>query len=333
MRRTTLTETTDPAPGHLDPDTVEEYFRLGVPTAFLLSEKPRAQLEIDPVMQELRLICPVIGAEPDVAAYERLSCARILIAGEGERYRLTVDALDMHYEAYVLIESIVDQLRSGASFRHAISESLEGLRDLLSNRKKLTDEKIIGLLGELLVLKHVIEVQGEDAAVEAWLGPLAEEHDFGFEHFDAEVKTTRSEARSHRIGSETQLEPVPGRPLYLVSVQVTRAGHATDAFTLADLIGETRSMLDGRLESFDNAIEDLGWRESDADLYRVRYQERSVPRAYLVDDEFPAITSLRLDVVVPQRVLVSGVSYRVDVTHLSHSQPPAPLDNLCEAPE
>lgn len=328
-----MTETTGPAPGHLDPETVEEYFRLGVPTAFLLSEEPRAQLEIDPAKQELRLICPVIGAEPDVAAYERLSCDRIPIAGGVERYRLTVNALDMHYEAYVLIESIVDQLRSGASFRHAVSESLEGLKDLLSSRKKLTDEKIVGLIGELLVLKHVIHTQGEDPAVEAWLGPLSEEHDFGFEQFDAEVKTTRSEARSHWIGSETQLEPVPGRPLYLVSVQVTRAGHAKDAFTLADLIRDTRSMLDGRLKAFDDAIEDLGWRESDADLYKVRFQERSVPRAYLIDDEFPAITSLRLDEVVPQRVLVSGVSYRVEVTHLSHSQPPAPLDNLCEASE
>ncbi|TFD05532.1 PD-(D/E)XK motif protein [Cryobacterium sp. TMT1-66-1] len=320
------------APGHLDPETVEQYFRLGVPTAFRLSENPRAQLEIDPAKQELRLICPVIGAEPDVAAYERLSCSRIRFAGAGERYRFTVDAIDMHYEAYVLIESIVDELRNGASFRHAVSESLSGLKDLLSNRTKLTDEKVVGLIGELLVLKHVIEVQGEHAAVEAWLGPLAEEHDFGFEHFDAEVKTTRSEARSHRIGSDTQLEPVPGRPLYLLSVQVTRAGHAKEAFTLADLIRDTRLMLDGRLDAFDKAVRDLGWQEVDADLYRVRYQARSVPRAYLVDEEFPAITTERLAAVVPQRVLVCGVSYRVDVTHLSHSLAPAPLDNLCEAP-
>lgn len=328
-----MTDTSGPEPGHLDPETVEEYFRLGVPTAFLLSEKPRAQLEIDPARQQLRLISPVIGAEPDVAAYERLSCDRIPLAGGGERYRLTVDALDMHYEAYVLIESIVDQLRGGASFRHAVSESLEGLKDLLSSRTKLTDEKIIGLMGELIVLKHVIHAQGEDAAIEAWLGPLAEEHDFGFEHFDAEVKTTRSELRSHWIGSETQLQAVPGRPLYLVSMQVTRAGHAKDAFTLAELIRDTRLMLDGRLEAFNKAIDDLGWRDSDADLYRVRFQQRSVPRAYLVDDEFPAITSVRLEAVVPQRVLVSGVSYRVEVTHLSHSQPPVPLDDLCEASE
>lgn len=333
-----MTESTEPAvateaaPGHLDPDTVEEYFRLGVPTAFVLSEKPRTQLEIDPVQQQLRLICPVIGAEPDVAAYERLSCERIRIGGE-ERYRLSVDALDMHYEAYVLIESVVDQLRDGASFRLAVSNSLEGLKDLLSSRKKLTDEKIIGLLGELLVLNHVIQTQGEDAAVEAWLGPLAEEHDFGFEYFDAEVKTTRSEVRSHWIGSETQLEPVPGRPLYLVSMQVTRAGHAKDAFTLADLVADTRLILDGRLDEFDRALEGLGWRDADADLYRVRYQERSVPRGYLVDDEFPAITSPRLKAVVPQRILVSGVSYRVDVTNLPHSAVPAPLAELCEVSE
>ncbi|WP_198169786.1 PD-(D/E)XK motif protein [Agromyces laixinhei] len=289
---------------------------------------------IDPTRNELRLITPAAGSEPEVTAFERIAIRRVGLPGDArEWFELAVDATDMHYEAYVLIESIVDQLRSGATFRHSVSESLEGLKDLLAKRKKLTDEKVIGLIGELLVLDHVVAAYGEDVAITAWLGPLAEQHDFGFPDFDAEVKTTMSEARSHVIGSDTQLEPVPARSLYLVSVQITRAGAAVKGFTLPELIAAVRGRLDTTLRTFDNALDGLGWHHSDADLYRARFQLRSTPQAYFVDGDFPAITSKMLDAVVPNRPLVGGVSYRIDVTQLPFASAPEPLTDFCEEPE
>ena len=317
---------------HLDPKTVEEYFRLGVKSAFTLHDSPRVIMEIDPGRQEIELRTPAVGSEPEVTAFQRLSFSRITREGI-EWFRLVVDARDMHYEAYVLLESIVDQLKSGASFRHAVSEAVASLKDLLSGRTRLTEEKILGLIGELLVLLHALARLGEEAAMSAWLGPLAEEHDFAFTHFDAEVKSTKSESRIHVIGSETQLEPEPGRPLYLVSIQLTRAGLAEHGITLPSLIADVRSRLDQTRRTFDAALEGLGWHDADADLYQVRYQLRSTPRAYLVDDQFPAITSGRLDQVVPQRAHVASVSYRVNVTDLDHSSIGAPLDDFCEETE
>src|SRR5690554_366100 len=136
-------------PQHLNPEAVEEYFRLGARSAFTLNEQPHARLIIDPTRNELQLLTPVAGSEPEVAAYERISLRRRQPADETiEWYELTIDATDMRYEAYVLVESIVDQLRAGASFRHAVSESLEGLKDLLASRKRLTEEKVAGLIGE-----------------------------------------------------------------------------------------------------------------------------------------------------------------------------------------
>ncbi|MBH0097615.1 PD-(D/E)XK motif protein [Salinibacterium sp. NSLL150] len=318
-------------PQHLTPDVVEEYFRLGIRTAFTLSEEPDARLVIDPVRDEIQLLTPAAGSPPEVTAYERISIKRQRPNdATADWYEMTVDSTDMRYEGYVLVESIVDQLRAGASFRHAVSESLEGLKDLLASRSRLTEERITGLIGELLVLSHVIDADGEDAAIAAWLGPLSEEHDFGFGDFDAEVKCTRSEGRAHVIGSDTQLQPEPERPLYLISVQITRAGGASDSFTLPSLIASVRSKLHHASRSFDSAIEGLGWRDRDGDLYGIRYQLRSVPRGYLVDDAFPAITAARLDSVVPQRSLVTRVSYRLDATHLPYAEVPAPLDGFCE---
>ena len=317
----------------LRPETVEEYFSAGVEAAFPLSETIEASLEIDPHHQELRLIAPAVGSTPDLATYERITVERLnLVNREGDWFRLTVDATRMHFEAYVLIISIVDQLESGASFRHAVSESLSGLRGLLTSRKRLSAEKEAGLIGELLVLAHALDSRGEEYAMGAWLGPQAEEHDFGFDLYDAEVKTTRSEARVHVIGSETQLQRTPDRALYLVSIQLTAAGQAGQAITLPALIASTRDKLEKSRRTFDLALEAVGWSAMDSDLYPDRYQLRSAPRGYIVDDTFPAITSPRLDEVIPQRALVSAVSYRIDVTHLPIVALPDPLSGFCEVP-
>jgi hypothetical protein len=314
------------------PETVEDYFRAGSEAAFVLSAQAHATLEIDPPRQELRLIVPAVGATPELAAYERISAERVDLVGKGgEWFRLTVDAIRMHYEAYSLIVSIVDQLEGGASFRQAVSESLVGLRNLLSSRRRLSETVEAGLIGELLVLGHVIDRLGEVLAVTSWLGPMAEEHDFGFEAFDAEVKTTRSESRTHVIGSDTQLEPVLGRPLFLISIQITLAGVSDIGFTLPELIDLARARVDQMRAALDVALDRIGWSDSDADLYPTRFVLRSQPRALLVDAAFPAITSQRLDTIVPQRNLVSAVSYRIDVSHLPAAMPPAPLDEFCEA--
>ena len=319
-------------PSHLDPKTVEAYFRLGVKAAFDLQQDPLVRMEIDPPHETIEVTTPAAGADPEVTAFERLGFSRFTRDGI-EWFRLRVDARDMHYEAYVLLESVVDQLRAGTSFRHAVSEAVVALKDLLASRSRLTEEKELGLIGELLVLQHVIETADESVAIASWLGPLAEEHDFAFGDFDAEVKTTKSESRTHLIGSETQLEPSPARPLHLISIQLTRAGNAAHGFTLVTLITDIRSRLDQSRRTFDLALEGLGWRDADADLYRTRYQLRTVPRAYDIDDQFPAITSPRLDDVVPNRAHVSGVTYRVNVTDLAHSSIGSPLNAFCEVPE
>lgn len=316
---------------HLDPQALEEYFRLGVKTAFVLQQKPFVRMEIDPTRETIELTTPASGSDPEVTAFEHLSFDRVISDGL-EWFRLVVIARDMHYEAYTLIASVTDQMRAGASFRHAVSEAVLTLKDLLSSRRRLTEEKELGLIGELLILEHTLESMDETDVIGAWLGPLTEEHDFAFARFDAEVKTTKSESRTHVIGSDTQLEPSPGRPLYLVSVQLTRAGIAGQGFTLPMLIARVRDGLDQTMRTFDAALEGLGWRNSDADLYRVRYVLRSTPRAYFVDEEFPAITSARLDQVVPNRPHVSGVSYRVNVTDLEYASIGSPLDTFCEAP-
>lgn len=316
---------------HLTPETVDVYFRAAAPARFRLSAKIDAFLDIDPQAQRISLHVPARGEAPDVSAFERITVAKTILPGHSrEWFRIDIDAAGMRYEAYTLAESVVDQMQYGATPRHALSETLEALKDLLTRRRRLTDEKEAGLLGELLLLRHVIDVIGEDAAIATWLGPESGEHDFGFEDFEAEVKTTRSEARVHVIGSETQLMPSPGRPLHLISIQLTLAGHGQDGFTLPQLVDEVRSRVEHSARALDDRLESAGWQDEARDLYTLRFQYRSRPRAFLVDELFPAITRPRLDEVVPQPVHVGSVSYRLDVTDFPFTDAPAPLNGFCE---
>lgn len=318
---------------HLTPETLEQYFVTGVPAVINISPSLGALLEIDPHTELLRLIAPAQGADPEVTVYERLTIERTASVVGPEKFVFTVDASDIHYEAYSFLEAILDYLRSGASFRKAVSDALSGQAELLSKRIPLSPEKQAGLWGELDLLEHIIPSLGEVKALAAWLGPLAQEHDFGLPHFEAEVKTTRTNARKHIIGSATQLERSPERPLYLISIQLTAGGAGEYARTLPEKLDVVRGLLDTTRRTFDtHLVTGVGYHDEDADLYLDSFQLRSIPRAYLVDDGFPAITQPRLNGVVPQSALVTDVRYTVDVSGLTYVEAPDPLDGYVELP-
>lgn len=316
-------------PAFLTPETLAEYFKAGTPTVQPLSVEPACSLRIEPRSERLELYVPMVGAEPDVSTLERLELDTVEYDG-AEWFRLSVDAVGIHHEAYSLLASIVDEMGEGAPFVTATSNALIGYRELLNSRQGLNREKQEGLIGELLVLSHAVGVIGPLAALDSWLGPVGEQHDFGFPTFDAEVKTTRSESRSHVVGALTQLEPSVNRPLWLVSIQLTLAGRSKDAFSLAGMVGELRTAFGEQSARFIDYLRSIGWRDVDHQLYTGKYILRAAPATYLVDEQFPAITRARIDDVVPQAELVSAVSYRVDVTALDAATPPEPLTNFVD---
>ncbi|WP_309860532.1 PD-(D/E)XK motif protein [Leifsonia sp. 1010] len=310
----------------LSGDDVEAYFRAGFFSRRKVLDSPEAYIEFNPEQEWIRLRTPAAETAPELSGFERITVDVVDELGAGVWAELRVDAREMHYEAYLVLASVVDLMRGGLSFAAAIPEGVDSFRELLRTKQKLSDEAQIGLLGELLLAEHSLRTLSADDVMSAWLGPDREEHDFVFLSFDAEVKTTRSEQRIHLINSVTQLEPTPGRPLYMLSIQVTAAGGAKQGSTLGEHIAAIRRLLDRRLiRAFESRLESLGWRESDADEYPKQWVLRTPPRAYLVDDCFPAITSSRLQKAVPQPALVGSVQYRVDVTTVEGSIAPEPV--------
>ncbi|MCU0114875.1 PD-(D/E)XK motif protein [Curtobacterium poinsettiae] len=315
----------------LNPKSVTDYFTLDAKTAFVLNYNPRIVMQIDGKHEQLELLVPAVGDEPDVGAFERLSVGRIGKSGTSW-YRLVIDASNRHYEAYVFVEAVVDLLKTGVHFRPAISEVIRSFTGLFGSRVLLGENVVTGLIGELKVLEHVARTAGESAAINSWLGPVGEEHDFSFETLDVEVKTTQSEQRVHQISSASQLAASSGRELFLISMQITRAGSAYNGFTLDDAVASLRAQLRAQRTVFDQRLEGLGWLDQNAELYTTRFKLRTQARAYKVDANFPAITPTGLDAAFVEASHIESISYRINTEGLPFVRMPAPLEEFCEMP-
>ncbi|CAN1559134.1 Putative PD-(D/E)XK family member (DUF4420) [Mycobacteriaceae bacterium] len=315
----------------LNPDTLEKYFRSGTVTTHLISESPEAIVRIDGAGQKISLLTPHTGMVQNTSELKRVSTGLETWNGR-EWARITVDARNMYTEAYGLMLSIVQAMRDGATFAAATSAAMMNMKTLLAAKPRISEEKQRGLIGELLLFRCLLEAFDEYSVIEWWLGPLAEERDYAFATFDAEVKTTVSELRAHVINGAGQLEPSPGRPLWLVSIQITRGGGDPNAFTLPGLIQEIRERLTATRDQFMAYLVWEGWEDDDAAMYPTAYIYRTRPAAYLVDDDFPAVTRSRLNSVVPHSDLVSAVTYRVDVSSRMPGDPGEPLTGFINPP-
>ena len=302
----------------LTPETLIAYFDAGHPAEQRLAEEPLCVLGIDPPRGELTLRTPATGSDIDVSAYRMIRTDIVEEPGdETVWFRVTVEAKGIEYEAYSLLQAVTDQLQQGDDLERALHVALDAFRGLLARAPRLSEDQEIGLFGELVALDRLIDGVGETKALAAWLGPRAEEHDFVLGEADVEVKTTRSERRIHVIHGLGQLTPTPGRPLHLMSVQVTGAGAAGNGETLPELIERIRRRLRSGRTDFDDRLTDCGWEDAQSDrLYTTRLLVRSEPRFYTVDEDFPAITSAGLSRIVTRPELVRSIDYRIDVTDL-----------------
>lgn len=298
----------------LDPETVERYFKSPTPVVHLLLQFPRCELRIEPSTQFIELRVPRDGSIPDLSLFENIDI-EYLTDSTQDCFSLRLAAEGMHYAAYSFIAKIVDELQHGHYFSDAISRSLNEYELLLQNRSVLSSEKQTGLLGELLLLRYLCRIDPV-AALISWLGPEAEQHDFSFGAFDLEVKTTKSERRTHRVGSATQLQPTDNRALLFLSIQITAAGSADNAFSLVQLVKQVQVDLGPHSAPFNDYLARMGWREADTDSYNNKYVLRSRPAFYPVDEHFPCLQDSVLRQVIANYEHLSEISYRTDVSHL-----------------
>lgn len=229
-------------------------------------------------------------------------------------------------EIYPVLCAIVDRVQlRGDSFADAVHAVLRGLGEILAGRSGLSTEEQVGLFGELAALLSLAHYTNARNALQAWRGPDREEHDFGLPLCDLEIKTTLAEKRTHWINSLTQLTASPGRPLFVVSIQLTAPGAEVTA-SLLDLVDATRAFPGMPGVQLNQMLEAAGYYDGHADLYGTHWRFRTLAAFFHVDEGFPALTTARLFSSVPASQRVEDVHYRISLEGLPVHQSLFPID-------
>lgn len=178
-------------------------------------------------------------------------------------------------------------------------------------------EWLRGLLGELRFLEMLVEALGP-TVVSRWTGPAGEDHDFqAMRRVAFEVKVASGvpytiECNLHQLDSTLFDE------LYLVCYQAVRED---DGESIVAIIARLEAALgndEQALDRFLDALQAAGYRpqrRADYDAFRFAVDG---PFFYVVDDDFPRITTASFTAPLDGRI--RGVRYRLQLTDLSPLQ-------------
>lgn len=280
-------------------------------------------LEIDGPGEMVRIRWPASQAESALRRYRNLSIQKATVGQSEDLAVLEIDASKSQSAAISFATAVVTALTGNrAALSTTVLQAIGGWNDIIDEFQLLSRPKQVGLLGELLFLLHLVGAIGPELALSSWLGPPRSEHDFALEEFEVEVKTTESERRIHRVSSETQLTPSVDRKLFVLSIQLTRGGGSKESFSLSDVVTQVREVMIDYRQAVDSRLEEAGWEDQFSELYNETFMYRSAPKLFAVDEHFPRITRDVLDENLERGELVTGVSYRIDLSSIPESDPP-----------
>jgi hypothetical protein len=318
-----------PSDRHLRAEGLREYLAAAVPALVPVVGQPKCFLVIDPSLQRVAIRVPWSAGElPDLSTYRHLFAETVV--RDGTRWgEFGATGGDVLIDAYPVICAVADRVQhEGMAFASAVRGVVETYHELLRGIGRLSEREEVGLLGELLVLDRLIGGLGESVAISAWRGAISEEHDFGLPDDDLEVKTTTDEIRRHWVGTATQLEPTVGRPLWLLSLQVTSAG--AGGLTLPELIAVVRlKVVDGTFRAvLEDRLSRVRWRDDQSALYSRHFRLRSEPVVFRVGEAFPAITPPRWAAAGVPVQRIASLSYLLDLNGLPPDTAPPALAHV-----
>jgi hypothetical protein len=164
---------------------------------------------------------------------------------------------------------------------------------------------LIGLIGELLVLKEFVGKNGPQV-IANWWGPERHRHDFEFEKCAIEVKTTANPlAKEISINGLRQLEVDSNRTLFVAHLKLNLNPVGQNLSSLLS------NLLDAKVSEFElkEKVEKSGISEEMMpDTENFTFNGFSV-KYYLVDAYFPSITTANFEPGKDARI--SAVNYTV----------------------
>ncbi len=156
---------------------------------------------------------------------------------------------------------VLSVVQDGRDPVHIVTEQMDLLRRAFTRvGAEISENKQIGLFGELwTLLKIMIPAIGPRAAVQ-WSGPMSERHDFVGTGAHIEVKTTTRSEDKHEISRIDQLRAPTGKRLLLVSLQLERTQAGQDSIaTMRDQVIAALNNDGPALDAFERKMAAMGW--------------------------------------------------------------------------
>jgi hypothetical protein len=226
-------------------------------------------------------------------------------------------------EFYLFATAIADRvLESRQSPGEAIASELRCFTALFEEKRLLSIERQLGLIGELIVLERMLFTDGPDA-LRAWIGPQGEPHDFRVGHNEFEVKASAGTRRIHTIHNLTQLIASPGSRLFIMSILLGPAGK-DGGFSLATKIESVLRSLsgapDGQLQ-FQTALKSVGYSDRDHSHYDRSFALRRPLAVVPINSGFPAVTASSLLSLLGQEAhRIDRFAYDVNIEGLESEE-------------
>jgi hypothetical protein len=236
-----------------------------------------------------------------------LDYAKWDVAGEKtsvEANRLVYPGKDEYapVAAMVAVELANAGIEAGESIQTAFSR-VEAVIELSLRRTALTEEHLLGLLGELVCLEIMLSVAGAQpqllaSVLEMWTGWRGAKRDFRIGSTSVEVKTTLTVSSSHRFSGLHQVERDPDeRRLLLLSVGFN--SDTGDGLSLADTVSRIAKLLrrsgtEGLESRFLEAVKSYGAEYgigydhavmAEHHIYATKFAMTFTPRLYDLDDD------------------------------------------------
>ncbi len=198
----------------------------------------------------------------------------------------------------IVIQDIIDEIsacRDSDLYVARLRRRIEKWREFFRNseQRRLSDEKAIGLFGELMFMKQALEA-GIVYIPDLWNGPLRASQDYQSAFVAVEIKTVSSSAFGKvHISSEMQLDGTGYNQLFLNAYRVER--NDVSGVKLPDLVeAVAEAMAEEKRNRYYAKLLCLGYDPQKAhEQYDKGYTLRE-SRTYLVEEGFPRVTPLTL---------------------------------------
>lgn len=294
-----------------------DYVEAGIPHLFVVRQDPDVLLFVDQGAERIgaRFEQSNLRSAGQVFPFAEIHVDEV-VTDSLRHTEIWTDARHLFGNFYQLVTEITAAVvEAGTDPDVALSEAVQRWESLLSRPSLMSEEAQAGLFGELWLLERLIGTLGVDA-LDAWVGPFHQPHDFRLGTIEIEVKTTSGAKRIHTINGLGQLQPSLDCSLYLLSLRLANAG--AGGRTLAECLTAIEAMLASShtaVMRFRAGVAAVGYDPADAALYSRRRRLRDAPILVPIADGVPRLTTDALSQIDARfaTARISQVSYSIDL--------------------